>query len=116
MEEMKMTVELTPAGSRGVNMPQFPRAMRPLMKPVFGLVHFFMRRRGATLLSLTTVGAKSGNEHTVTVGMFPDKNNQWLVVASFAGAAKHPAWFVNMAKNPDKVWADLGKGKVKVEP
>jgi len=111
-----MAVELTPNGTKGTNMPQVPRAMRPLMKPMMGLGNFFMRLRGSKLLELTTVGAKSGREHTVTLGVFPDKNNDWLVVGSNMGAARHPAWVVNMAKNPDKVWADIGKGKVKVEP
>jgi len=111
-----MTVELTPNGTRGTHMPQIPRVMRPLRKPIFGLVNFFMRLRGTKLLNLTTVGDRSGREHTVALGVFPYKNNDWLVVASYAGAARHPAWYVNMAKNPDKVWADLGKGRVKVEP
>jgi deazaflavin-dependent oxidoreductase (nitroreductase family) len=68
------------------------------------------------LLALTTTGAKTGNQHTVQLRPFPAGDNAWLIVASFGGAAKHPAWFVNMAKNPDKVWAEIGSRKLKVRP
>ncbi len=37
-------------------------------------------------------------------------------MASYAGAARHPAWFLNMAKNPERVWVEIGKQRVKVQP
>jgi len=36
------------------------------------------------------------------------------VVASNGGAPTHPAWFINLAKNPDKVWIEVGNRKLAV--
>ena len=73
-------------------------------------------RTGLPILHLTTVGARSGLPRTVPLGWFPDGENRWLVVASTGGAARHPDWYVNMAKNPDQVWIQLGKRRVRVRP
>jgi deazaflavin-dependent oxidoreductase (nitroreductase family) len=70
---------------------------------------------GGNLLMLTTVGARSGEQRRSTLGYFPD-GNAWLIIGSAAGAAKHPAWFFNMAKHPDQVWVEIGSRKVKVKP
>jgi deazaflavin-dependent oxidoreductase (nitroreductase family) len=69
---------------------------------------------GMPILLLTTVGAKTGSERTQVLGGFPDGDNAWLIVASKGGAATHPAWFINAAKNPDKVWIQVGNRKLKV--
>ena len=45
---------------------------------------------------LTTVGRKSGKEHKVALPTWKDSNGVRVVVASFAGADKHPSWFVNL--------------------
>lgn len=66
---------------------------------------------GFPVLVLTTVGAKSGKEHSHLLGGFPDGKDTWLVVASKGGAATHPHWFHNIAKNPDRVWAQVGNRK-----
>src|SRR5687767_128135 len=55
------------------------------------------------------------------LGYFPDVagnasgGDSWLVVASAGGAARHPAWYVNLAKNPDKVLVEIGtqQGRVR---
>jgi deazaflavin-dependent oxidoreductase (nitroreductase family) len=75
-----------------------------------------MRVQGRPLLLLHTTGAKSGQPRKTLVGWFPDGDDAWLVVASAAGSARHPAWYVNMVRNPDKVWIEIGKRKLKVEP
>lgn len=54
-------------------------------------------------LVLTTIGAKSGQERTSPVAYFPDGDGKWLIVASYAGAAKNPAWYHNIAAHPDQV-------------
>lgn len=108
-----MTIELTPAGTRGVEMPRLPR---PVMKVMRGLMIWLARRAGNRTVILTTVGAKTGYPHTVAVGRFPDGEDAFLVVASNMGSAKHPAWYINMAKNPNQVWAEVGKRKFKVRP
>jgi len=63
---------------------------------------------------LTTVGAKSGVERTSRLGGFADGDGAWLIVASNMGLPAHPAWFVNLTANPDRVWLDLGNRKFRV--
>lgn len=72
--------------------------------------------QGARLLSLSTVGAKSGRERRSTVACFPDRDGAWLIVGSAGGAATHPAWFHNLASHPDEVWAEVGSQRLKVRP
>ena len=73
------------------------------------------RMMGFPVLLLTTVGAKTGQERTQILGGFPDGDEAWLVVASKGGAATHPAWFINLAKNPDKIWIEIGSRKLAVK-
>ena len=108
-----MSVELTPRGTRGAKVPKLPQ---PLMKLLLPIGNTLLRLRGAKLLELTTTGARSGAPRTVTLGWFPDGEDAWLVVASYAGAAQHPAWYVNMAKHPDQVWITVGGRKIHVRP
>jgi deazaflavin-dependent oxidoreductase (nitroreductase family) len=85
---------------------------------VFKLVNLAMFRIGGRRLRvqgrppalLTTVGAQTGVRRPTTLGVFPDgeRADSWLVVASNAGSAKHPAWYYNLAKHPDQVWIELG--------
>ena len=107
-----MPVTITPSGTRGVSMPMPPKALR---KPLFSIGAFFMRLRGAHILELVTTGAKTGQEHSVPLGYFEDGPNAWLIVASFAGSARHPAWYFNMARNPDKIWIRLNGRRIKVQ-
>ncbi|MBG0818542.1 nitroreductase/quinone reductase family protein [Planomonospora sp. ID82291] len=55
---------------------------------------------GARLLLLTTTGARSGVRRTTPVGYLPDGGERVLVIASAAGAPKHPAWFHNLRADP----------------
>jgi deazaflavin-dependent oxidoreductase (nitroreductase family) len=68
---------------------------------------------GFPIVLLTTLGAKTGLERTHVLGGFADGSDAWLIVASKGGSSSHPAWFVNLAKNPDKVWLEVGKRKFK---
>ena len=68
---------------------------------------------GFDALVLTTVGRKSGLVRTTPVGYFRDGNN-WLIVASAAGARKNPAWYHNVAANPDKLEIETAGQKVAV--
>ena len=55
-------------------------------------------------LVLHTVGRKSGNVHKVALPYWVDPEGRRIVVASFSGAEKHPAWYLNLsdsAANPD---------------
>lgn len=55
---------------------------------------------GGRLLLLTTTGARSGTPHTTPLGYLPDGGGRVLVIASAAGAPRHPAWFHNLVANP----------------
>jgi deazaflavin-dependent oxidoreductase (nitroreductase family) len=72
-----------------------------------------MRGLGNPVLVLTTVGARSGQQREAVLGGFPDGDDTWLVIASRGGSAHHPAWFLNIAANPDRVWAQVGNRKFK---
>ena len=64
-----------------------------------------------------TVGRKSGNEHKIVVPVWYDDDGHRIVVASYAGAEKHPHWYLNLSDktaNPEvrvraqdhEFWAD----------
>ncbi|MFC5217924.1 nitroreductase/quinone reductase family protein [Streptomyces coerulescens] len=55
---------------------------------------------GARLLLLTTTGARTGRPHTTPVGYLPDSDDRVLIIASAAGAPRHPAWFHNLVAEP----------------
>ena len=118
-----MPVQLTPRGTRGAGFPK----MAPWMLAVF---HFMnvgmfrllggrMRIQGRPLLLLTTLGGKTGKRRQTTLGWFPDdpdRADAWLVVASAAGAATHPAWYVNLARRPGDASIDVGGRHFAVDP
>jgi F420H(2)-dependent quinone reductase len=65
-------------------------------------------RVGSTpVLLLTTIGRKSGHPHTVPVGYF-ERDNVRFVVASNAGAAHNPAWYLNLTARPE-VRVEVGR-------
>jgi hypothetical protein len=104
-------IEIPPRGMRGTSMP-FAGALMRLAKPFMDMqVSRYRRTAGPTppqmmgfpTILLTTVGARSGVERTHVLGGFADGDDAWLVVASKGGAPTHPAWFINLAKNQDKI-------------
>jgi len=52
------------------------------------------------LLLLTTTGARTGQRGAVPLTYLPD-GDRYLVTAGNAGADIHPAWYHNLAANPD---------------
>jgi deazaflavin-dependent oxidoreductase (nitroreductase family) len=59
------------------------------------------------ILLLSTTGARTGRPATVPLGFGVDDNRRVFVVASKAGAPRHPAWFHNLRVNP-AVTVELG--------
>ena len=115
-------LEIPPKGTRGS---RFPKWLWRLIAPLAaGQVGRYRKNataepkifNGFPTVLVTTVGAKTGKEHTHVLGGFLDKDNSWLIVASKNGAATHPHWFINLAKNPDKVWLEVGNQKFHVRP
>jgi deazaflavin-dependent oxidoreductase (nitroreductase family) len=66
---------------------------------------------GNPVLLLTTTGRKSGLERTNTLYYFPDED-RYIVIASNAGYAKHPAWYLNLMAQP---LARVQAGRIKVK-
>ena len=124
MAEPGDRIEITPQGTRGARTMWgsfLPRLFKPLLDMQIS------RYRKATepvapkmfdfpLVLLTTVGARTGREFTHPLGGFEHEDGTWLVVGSKSGASTHPAWFINLAKNPDNVWLEVGNRKLKVQP
>ena len=59
------------------------------------------------ILLLTTTGARTGRQTTVPLGFGVDDAGRVFVVASKAGAPRHPSWFHNLRANPT-VTVELG--------
>jgi deazaflavin-dependent oxidoreductase (nitroreductase family) len=58
--------------------------------------------------NLTTTGAKSGVQRTVTILYFSDADDVILIASSF-GREKHPAWYHNLKANPEALLEKRGK-------
>ncbi|WP_158887060.1 nitroreductase family deazaflavin-dependent oxidoreductase [Amycolatopsis anabasis] len=61
---------------------------------------------GATLLLLTTTGAKSGERRVSPVAYLRD-GDRLVIIASYAGSPKNPAWYHNLKANPE-VTVEIG--------
>jgi deazaflavin-dependent oxidoreductase (nitroreductase family) len=111
-----MTIEVPRRGTRGANMPGggLKGAFTGLAR---GLYRLGLGRRmdDEKVVLLSTRGARSGKQRTTPVMAFPD-GDAWLVVASYGGAATHPDWFVNLARNPDDVWVEVDGRRGQVRP
>lgn len=68
------------------------------------------RFRKAPTMLLTTTGRKSGKQHTVPVLYLVD-GDALVVVGSYGGDDRTPAWFLNLLANPDVV-VERGAEKV----
>lgn len=58
------------------------------------------RADGLDILLLTTIGRKSGEKRVVPLPYFRD-GERFVLIASFGGNDKNPAWFNNLSANPD---------------
>ena len=119
MRDSQKAITIPPRGTRGSNMPG-GGVLNKLFKPLMDMQISRYRKNavdtppqmmGFPVVLLTTVGAKTGQERTHVLGGFADGDDAWLIVASKGGASTHPAWFINIAKNPDKIWLEVGKRK-----
>lgn len=70
---------------------------------------------GQPILLLHTRGARSG-ESRATPLLYTPLDGGFIVVASKAGAAHHPAWYHNIRVHPDAVWVELDGRHVAVRP
>jgi deazaflavin-dependent oxidoreductase (nitroreductase family) len=56
--------------------------------------------QGATTLLLTTQGRKSGKQRRTAL-IYGKDGDDYIVVASRGGHAKHPAWYLNLVAHPE---------------
>ena len=52
------------------------------------------------VLLLTTTGRKSGKKRTVPLGFLRD-GSAYVIIASFGGQPRNPAWFFNLQSHPE---------------
>ena len=96
-----MSVKVPPKGTRGIPIPRFMAGFGNRM-----ILRQFRRgghrtQGGIPTLLLETVGAKSGKLRQSALGYVENADGSWLVIASAAGAAHHPAWLYNLARHPE---------------
>jgi len=58
------------------------------------------RFEGATVLILTTQGAKTGETRENPLACIKD-GDSYIVIASWAGAPKNPPWYYNLLAHPE---------------
>jgi deazaflavin-dependent nitroreductase family protein len=75
----------------------FPAIDRRLIKATGGRLSTGL---GQPVVLLHVRGAKSGAERTTPL-LATKKGDSFVLIASKAGAVKHPAWFHNVTANPD---------------
>jgi len=68
----------------------------------------YLWREGATILILTTTGAKTGQPRTSVVTYTRD-GDAYVVAASKNGMPTNPAWFANLVANPTVTIETEGK-------
>ena len=74
------------------------------------------RMRGRPTLLLTTTGRRSGRPHTVPLPYTADGDTM-VVIGSDSGAARHPAWVLNLIADPRvtvQYLADSGPAKAEI--
>jgi deazaflavin-dependent oxidoreductase (nitroreductase family) len=83
-----------------MSMPQTPEELKAFNRQL--IVDFRAhdpKLKGRRILLLTTTGARSGKPHTTPMTYVID-GDRVLVIASNAGAVRHPDWYVNLVANP----------------
>jgi len=94
-----------PNGTRGARQPTAGRLMNWVNNRAVNRIRSKGSFMGMTVLVLNTVGKRTGAQRATPVG---------FIVASAGGGARNPAWFYNLAGNPDKVSIDLGRENIPV--
>ena len=67
---------------------------------------------GMPMLLLATKGRRSGRTHNVPLGYLLEQDS-YVVIASYRGSLKHPAWYQNLRAEP-KALVQVGSEEIKV--
>ena len=103
-----------PNGTRGARQPSAGRLMSWVNNRAVNRIRRKGSFMGMRVLVLNTVGKKTGVQRANPVGWFSGDDGTWLIVASAGGGARNPAWFYNIAANPEKVSIDIDRVNVPV--
>ena len=83
-----------------MSMPQSPEEMKAFNRQMVADFRAHdPKLSGRKILLLTTTGAHSGTPHTTPMTYATD-GDRVLVIASNAGAARHPDWYYNLVAHP----------------
>jgi deazaflavin-dependent oxidoreductase (nitroreductase family) len=61
----------------------------------------FGRAFGMPLIELVTIGRRSGKERATMLSVPIIDGDRLVLVASFGGDDRHPAWYLNLRSNPE---------------
>jgi len=67
---------------------------------------------GLTAFLLTTRGRKTGQSRTTAI-TYIKKGESFVLIASYAGESRHPAWYLNLEKTPEAE-IQIGRRRVPV--
>ena len=73
----------------------------------------FAQFSGLPIIQLTTTGARSGRVRTLPLAALPDGENYVLIASNF-GSARHPAWYHNLKANPECLVRESGRSRAYV--
>lgn len=78
------------------------RVMTGVHEMVFGISNGRLAQRVGSMpvLKLTTVGRKTGKRRTTMLSSPVFDPNRIVLVASYGGDDRHPAWFLNLREHP----------------
>ena len=83
-----------------MSMPQTPEELKAFNRQLIADFRAHdPKLKGRRILLLTTTGARRGQPHTTPMTYVID-GDRVLVIASNAGAVRHPDWYVNLVANP----------------
>lgn len=68
------------------------------------------------VVMLTTTGRKSGQKRTTMLTSPVHDGERVVLVASYGGDAKHPAWFLTLRDDPDVEITMQGQGTARASP
>ncbi len=67
------------------------------------------RAFGMPVVMLTTTGRKSGRKRTTMLTSPVQEGDSIVIVASYGGDDRHPAWFLNLRDNPEVEVTTMGR-------
>jgi deazaflavin-dependent oxidoreductase (nitroreductase family) len=111
-KERPMSFTTTPPGTHGARIGNSTKPPGPMARWLTRRLKQHTRRKGGRFLGmdvlfLTTIGRRTAERRESPVAWFADGPDSWLIVASYAGSARNPAWYLNLAAHPDQIWIEL---------